>query len=305
MTSQLPIVAEAGLLMNTLTSRISLGVALGLALTSQASAFTPDVIHRTAETDGARLEVTLRRDRQAVPAAVSLEVAVTNTFDRRVLLPGGAERYGLELVLRTEDGRIVRDNSPAPTTRPLPLDPGETRSVTVDLAKHPLYLAQQGFLEVIQPLDGIYDPKIADQAYLTLEVIQHGAEGSILSVEPLPVVLVDPILLGKRNRFAQLHAEAPAAPGTMVWDPTMPVTPPAQYEPGVVIVGFHQHVELDVARYHVVELGYRVSNISLFTDELKILVIAVPEGEEAAAAAELRHLEDVAYADLDWYSRIM
>ena len=120
MSSQLPIVAEAGLLMNThLISRTTLGLALGLAITTQASAFVPDVIHRQAEVEGARLEVTLRRDRESFPVAVSLEVALTNTADRQVLLPGGAERYGLELVLRTEDGRILRDHSAQPEEAPL------------------------------------------------------------------------------------------------------------------------------------------------------------------------------------------
>lgn len=288
-----------------LFSRITLGLALGLAITTQATAFVPDVIHRRAETEGALLEVTLRRDRSVVPAAVSLEVALTNTTERRVLLPGGAERYGLELVLRTEDGRVLRDHSATPEEAPLPLEPGETRTVKVDLTRHPLYLPQQGWLEVIVPVDGIYDPKIADQAYLMLDVIQHGAENDVLSVDPVPVTLFDPVLLGRRGRFAQLHAESPAAPGTMVYDPTHPITPPAQYSPGVVLVGFHDHVDVDLAEWIVSEAGYKVSNASLFTNELKLLVVAVPDGEEMVALGALKHLEDVAYADLDYYSTIM
>lgn len=192
-------------------SRTIFGLALGLAVTTQASAFSPDVIHRRAEAEGAVLEVTLRRDRGVVPAAVTLEVALTNTTDRRVLLPGGAARYGLELVLRTEDGRILRDGSATPDQSPLPLEPGEVRRLKVDLTRHPLYLPQQGWLDVIQPIEGIYDPAIADQAYLMLEVIQHGDADAVLSVDPLPVTLMDPVLLGRRDRFGQLHAEATGA----------------------------------------------------------------------------------------------
>lgn len=295
---RLPREADKGLLiMNATTNLLALSLATLVTMGGAQAYWEPDDHHQRVALDGVALDVTLH----AAPGAqtMNLDLQVINETDQDFALPGDDSRHGLEFWFVTEDGREIRDGASAEADPGRRIQPGEVRAISIDLARHPLYLTQQGFLDVIVPLEGVFDEKLAAEPAVYLHVRQLGDDGGVLKIDPIRVVLSGPQLYARQAKFGALHA------GTMVWDPTLPIHPTPNFTPGVVVLQFAKHVPIALARGIVAAAGYEIRSEANYTDTLRVLTVNVPEGEEKEALAFFRSDERIAYSDLDYVMSVM
>jgi hypothetical protein len=188
---------------------ILIGVAVAISASSTLAAsgapgFTPGNLRRSAEAEGAVLQVAVFQD-PSPGGAVNLSIEVTNTSAQGRLLPGGDFRNGLEFYFTTADGRTILDRSTQPVGDYF-LAPGKAMTRHIDLARRPLYLPSQGFLQRVVELDGIYDEALSGESYLWLHVTQQG-DGQELAIEPIQVFLSVPRQLRQRGNFLKLFGE--------------------------------------------------------------------------------------------------
>lgn len=310
-----------------------------LAASLQARSIRLPSTVREAVAGGIRLRAELTTGFGAAAHMARLHVRVTNELPVPVRIPSGPKENGLAFHLADDQGRMILDAERKAFTEELRfLGPGQALDSTIDLSSRELFVASnrpwgEGF-----PIRGVFDARLGEVAFLDLHVSQTVAEGRVLELAPIRLVLSQ-TLAARSAHFASLHGaveeaveeaiESTRGGGAMrplpypmppegddprmrpwasaaiqVFDPTRPIHPGPEFAPGVVLVTFAEGTELAAARETVEALGFTVEAENLFRFA-RILTVGVPAGEEEACLDVLRKSAGVKQAHLNHIARIM
>lgn len=257
---------------------------------------TPEILHREVEADGLHLTVDVTQSFGARRQTM-LMVTFENRRPDALALSGGEKEYGLHFHLVDAAGRTVLDGEPHGFTEEVRmLAPGARLRWTIDLTRRPLVRLEPGPWQEVTRFQGLADGEMGLQAHVDLVVEQATLAGESLRAAPIRIQLnpdfLDSQTLSKVRAFSALHrgADRETAP-TRTPGTTRLLQEPAV--PGELLVSFAAGVSRADARRLVEARGLRVKSDNLFQAHLRILVVTVPEGQEADVSVLLRALPEV------------
>ncbi len=98
----------------------------------------------------------------------------------------------------------------------------------------------------------------------------------------------------RQANFLKLYPEA------HIGAPEIPEVEKPIFTPGVLLVGFRDHVAFGDAHRSVQKLGLRIASAALYTKILRTLRVEVPVGQEESFRKHFQQLRSVAHAELEF-----